>query len=519
MIFIVFYPALSSYPPCVLEVQVHQHLLRLQREPTSHDPWSHQFAMGRLVARALRRQESVVIQTGVVADRPLYRLSYLVPALLSPEPIALILPDHLQSSVLAAIPQIQRELGTHKPINRDRSASDLRGLHLFSPQDWLEQRHVWQMPILMDGLDRLTDWLQDYLQISVDPADWQSLLWAIPEAQGDIEDCRWQLQQSLFQRTPNPYNCYLLATAEIDRLSKLAQYPDLPAPWPEFLGQLLDTQSLCWGEIDRKDGTFRLRTQPKDCSPLYAELWTDQPHILIGNVLDVDRSASGFRQAMGLGDIPSVKFAVSARPLRLYTPNWMPMPNSRNFQELFTREAILAIAQARANAVLRHRSGSGLVVVIVGDTPLKAQTAARLAAEYGSLVRMEEQGLENGQILVTGWEFWNNFQHLFPAPEAIVVATLPIPSLEDPPIAAQVEIYKQQRRDWFRAFLLPIGLRMLLRSISTLRSGQGLLVILDNRLNHRSYGQEILAALQPCIKMARLEFPHPPTTSLCKKNP
>jgi ATP-dependent DNA helicase DinG len=503
----------------VLEVQVHQHLLRLQREPTSSDTWSHRFAMGRLVARALRRQESVVIQTSIAADRPLYRLSYLAPALLHPEPIALILPDCLQAQVLAALPQIQRELGTHKPINTDPSAPDLTGLNLFGPAAWLERRHAWRMPIIMDGLDRLTDWLQDYLQISVGLADWQSLLWAVPKAQEKIEDCRRQLQQSLFQRTLNPYNCYLLATAEIDQLSKLARYPDLPAPWPEFLGQLLDAQSLCWGEIDSAAETFRLRTQPKDCNHLYAELWTDQPHILIGNVLDVDRSASGFRQAMGLGDITAVKFAVSARPLRLYTPSWMPMPNSRNFQELFTREAIRAIAQARANAVLRRRSGHGLTVVIVGDTPLKAQTAAHLAAEYGSLVRMEKQGLENGQILVTGWEFWNNFQHLLPAPEAIVVATLPIPSLEDPLIAAQVEIYKQQRRDWFRAFLLPIGLRMLLRSISTLRSSQGLLVILDNRLNHRSYGQEILAALQPYVKIARLEFPFPPATSFCKKNP
>jgi ATP-dependent DNA helicase DinG len=517
----------------VLEVQVHQHLLRLQRELTSSDSWPHQFAMGRLVARALRCQESVVIQTGVAAVgtspyRSLYRLSYLAPALLYPGPIALILPvgdspqkrlrqraassveNRLQSQVLAELPQIQQALGTNKLVHRDQSAPDRNGLHLLTPTAWLERRSSLRMPILIDGADRLSEWLQDYLQIRMGSADWQSLWWALPAARLAIEDCRQQLQQGLFQRTPNPYNCYLLATAEIDLLHQLSQYPELPAPWPQFLAELLDPQSICWGEINRGDGTFTLCTQRKDCSHLYAELWTAPSHILIGNVLDVDRSASGFRQAMGLGDITSVRFAVSARTLRLYTPNWMPMPNSRNFQELFTRETI---------NVLRRRSGCGLAVVIVGDTPLKAQTAARLAAEYGSLVRMEETGLEQGQILVTGWEFWNNYQDCLQAPEVIIVATLPIPSLEDPLIAAQVEIYKQQRRDWFRPFLLPIGLRMLLRSISVLRSGQGLLVILDNRLNHRSYGQQILAALQPCVKQTRLEFPQPPTTSLCKKNP
>ncbi len=474
--------------------------------------------MGRLVARALRRQESVVIQTGIgsvglswgaSSDRFLYRLSYLAPALLYPGPIAIILPDRLQTQVRSELPPIQQALGTNKPVNTDQYSLALGGLNLLSPAAWLERRSSLQMPILMDGIDRLSEWLQDYLQMRMMPEDWQSLLWALPAAQLEIADWMQQLQHGLFQRTPNPYNCYLLATAEIALLSQLSKYPELPAPWSQFLAQLLDPQSICWGEINRQDGTFTICTQPKDCSNLYAALWTSQSHVLIGNVLDVDRSASGFRQAMGLGDITSVKFAVSARPLRLYTPNWMPMPNSRNFQELFTRETI---------NVLRRRSGRGLAVVIVGDTPLKAQTAARLAAEYGSLVRMEETGLDHGQILVTGWEFWNSYQDCFPATEVIIVATLPIPSLEDPLIAAQVEIYKQQRRDWFRAFLLPIGLRMLLRSISMLRSSQGLLVILDNRLNHRSYGQQILAALQPCVKLARLEFPHPPTTNLCKKD-
>jgi ATP-dependent DNA helicase DinG len=513
--------------PVVLEVQVHQHLLRLQRElnsSDSSDSWPHQFAMGRLVAQALRRQESVVIQTGIAAlgassaplgrvlpDRSLYQLSYLAPALLYPGPIAIVLPDRLHTQVFSALPLIQQALGTNKLVYGDRLNPDLRnGLHLLTPAAWLERRSSLQMPVLIDGADRLSEWLQDYLQMRLMPEDWQSLLEALPGVQREIEGCMKQLQQSLWQRTPNPYNCYLLATAEIDLLCQLSTFPALPAPWPQFLAQLLDPQSMCWGEINRQRGVFTLCTQPKDYSKLYPELWTAHSQILIGNVLDVDRSASGFRQAMGLGDIPSVKFAVSARPLRLYTPNWMPMPNSRNFQELFIRETI---------NVLRRRSGRGLAVVIVGDTPLKAQTAARLAAEYGSLVRMEEMGLEQGQILVMGWEFWNNYQDGLPATEVIIVATLPIPSLEDPLIAAQVEIYKQQRRDWFRSFLLPIGLRILLRSISVLRRSQGLLVILDNRLNHRSYGQQILAALQPCVKLARLEFPHPPSTSLCKKNP
>jgi ATP-dependent DNA helicase DinG len=472
----------------VLEVQVHQHLRHLRRETASGKLWTHQLAMGRIIARALRRQESVLIQTGISAELPAYRLSYLAPALLHPGPVAIVMASHLRDRLLAELPQIQTQLGTTKSINQ-------QGLTLLDPNEWLDRRDALAMPILIDGADRLAEWLQEYLQIYLMPEDWQSLLWAMPEAQPEIEDCFHQLQTSFFQRPQNPYDCYLLTNSEIIQLQRLRGYPALPGPWPEFLERTIDPQNLVWAEINRRYHLFTICTQQKDSSADLLDLWKPQPYLLIGNVLDVDRTAINYRQEMGLGEMTCVKFAVSSHPLGLYTPNWMPMPNSRNFQELFIREAI---------NLLQRRQNDGLAVVIVGDTPLKTQVASRLAAQYGSLVRLEESNLATTQILVTGWEFWNNYQDRLPATTLIVVATLPIPSLEDPLVAAQVNLYKQQRKDWFRGYLLPIGLRTLLRSIAPVRSTNGILAILDNRINHRSYGQQILKALQPCRKLARL---------------
>jgi ATP-dependent DNA helicase DinG len=472
----------------VLEVQVHQQLRRLRREETSEDPWPHQLAMGRIIARALRRQESVLVQTGVSAELPTYRLSYLAPALLHPGPVAIVTDSHLHDRLLAELPQLQTRLGTAKPISPE-------GLIFLGPYEGLGH-NLPTMPIIIDGADRLADWLQEYpyLQTYLMPENWQSLIWAIPAAQPEIDNCfRW-LHQSLFQRPQNPYDCYLLTDEEIDRLQQLSCYPKLPDPWPEFFERMLDPQNLVWAEINRQYKIFTLCTQQKNINAAREDFWAPRPYLLIGNVLDVDQTATNYRQEMGLGEMTCVKFAVSSHPLRLYTPNWMPMPNSRNFQEMFIREAL--------NLLHRHQN-DGLVVVIVGDTPLKTQVASRLAAEYGSLVRLEEKGLATTQILVTGWEFWNNYQDQLPAPTLIVVATLPIPSLEDPLVAAQVNLYKQQRKDWFRGYLLPIGLRTLLRSIAPVRSANGLLAILDNRLNHRSYGQQILEALKPCIKLTR----------------
>ena len=86
----------------------------------------------------------------------------------------------------------------------------------------------------------------------------------------------------------------------------------------------------------------------------------------------------------------------------------------------------------------------------------------------------------------------------------LIIATLPIPSLEDPLVAGRVTYYKQRSQDWFRLYLLPAAIRELQRAIAPVRESQGVVAILDNRVNHRSYGQQVLTALSP---LARINYP------------
>ena len=80
----------------------------------------------------------------------------------------------------------------------------------------------------------------------------------------------------------------------------------------------------------------------------------------------------------------------------------------------------------------------------------------------------------------------------------MAIATLPLPSLENPLVAGRVAHYKAQRQDWFRLYLLPTALRELQRAIYPLHQDQSLIAILDNRMDHRAYGKQILEAMQPC---------------------
>lgn len=86
-----------------------------------------------------------------------------------------------------------------------------------------------------------------------------------------------------------------------------------------------------------------------------------------------------------------------------------------------------------------------------------------------------------------------------------MIGSLPLPSLEDPIVAARVRHWRQQGRDWFQELLLPDALATLQHVVACLR-GQcgGRLAILDGRIHCRSWGQLVLDELQPWVGVPQL---------------
>jgi ATP-dependent DNA helicase DinG len=431
--------------------------------------------MARLVARAVRLGKPAIIQTGVPAAQAPYRSSYLTPALLWGEPMAIVAESRILHQISTELPQLQKSLAIDAP----------HALLLLTPEVWLGRNL--DIPVIIDGADRLENWVQDWLQAEIKPTDWELL--------SDSIDQRVQLTKSIFQRPVNPYDCYLLGEQELSILQELLTDRELPSVWQKFQQQL--SKGWSWARVDRSQGSMTLFTRPIDLGAELAPIWARQTCVAIGNVLDSETTAPSFRQELGLGEMTAVRFGagISLDPIQLYVPNWMPMPNTPMFQTAFVRVAIELI----------HRqllAAPGFIVILVGDTPLKAQAAA----QYGSRVQVEKLGLGTQNILVTGWEFWCNHQEELPLPKLLIIATLPIPSVEDPLVAAKVSGYKQQRQDWFRQYLLPAGMKVLRRSIATVARSAGLVAILDNRTNNRSYGAQIIATLGAVGKVERPEF-------------
>jgi ATP-dependent DNA helicase DinG len=501
----------------VIEAEVHQQLREFLRH-YGEASWPHHLTLARLVARALRLERSALLQVGgLSAYQGDYRLSYLVALLLWPEPAILVAPPGIQQRLLLSdLPRLQETLNLPKPIQvGDRwPHPDFRGLLITSPELWLADRlgegdrFPPGIPTLVDDADNLELWLEDQLTTTLTPQDWHQLGLAYPHHRQRLGDIQVALTYAAFQHPPNPYHCYLLEPGECkllqDLLTALEVDPGqgiMPVTWQRFWHHFTPPDHLLWFALDRPSGRITLHCAPVDCALRLARVWQQQPVVLIGAALDQQSNADIFRQRLGLHDLTCLKFSPPRQyeALRLYLPDHLPLPNTPQFQEHLQ-------AEIRRLLVCVKPSRQGPTVILVNDLPLKEQLATALAAEFGSRVQLEQPLLEANTILVSSWCFWQQHRLALPVPDLLIVATLPLPSLENPMVAGRVAFHKRHRQDWFRLYLFPTAMAELERAIGPVRLNQGMVALLDSRIHRRSYGRQILAALSPSASTRSLNL-------------
>lgn len=512
----------------MIEAEVHLSLHNFLRSQAGFPSWPHHLTMARLVARALRLGRSALIQVGAVSGyQGRYRTSYCASALMWHGSVIIVATQTVQQRLLKVeIPRLQQWLQINKPIRTGDTwpGGNFQGLFLVSPESWLKGQLASSdnfppgVPTIIDGVDDLEDRAIRQLTVSIEPLDWNELMLACPHIQAEIEKAQVQLTQELFQHPVNPYECYLISQLEEEILCRLFSNLDpdrIPNAWKNFRASLQFTSSspssppsspsspssppLLWATISRRQGLFSLHCVPIEIEKILSPIWQRQPVVLIGSAIEPETEAPIFRKRLGLDDLTPVKFSSDSQTeaIQLYLPYQLPLPNTPEFQAAFIHKV--------RTLVCLSATASGMTLVLVGDVPLKSQVAAILASEFGSRVQVEKTCLDENGILVSGWEFWQEHQKVLPAPQLLIISTLPLPSLENPIVAGRVAHYKRSHQDWFRLYLLPAAINELQRAIAPVRENQGIVALLDNRVVVRSYGAQILAALSPLARINYLD--------------
>jgi ATP-dependent DNA helicase DinG len=499
----------------VIEAEVHLSLHNFLRSQAGFPSWPHHLTMARLVARALRLGRSALIQVGATCGyQGRYRTSFVASALMWHGPVIIVASEAVQQRLLKIeIPRLQQWFQINKPIRTgDVVPDEFQGLLLISPEAWLKAQLSFNnvfpqgIPTIIDGVDDLEDWVRHQLTVSLQPHDWDELMLACPKQADAIREARVELTREVFQHPANPYECYLISPQQTEILQRLYStlHPTtLPDAWKNFYHLFKLPSSppplLLWTTIARRQGLFSLHCAPIELNKILSPIWQRQPVVLIGSALEAETEAPIFLSRLGLEDVTCLKFSPDPQTeaIQLYLPYKLPLPNTPEFQAAFIHKV--------RTLVCLSATSPGLLVILVGDVPMKAQVAAVLASEFGSRVQVEKTCLDENGILISGWQFWREHQSVLPAPQLLIIATLPLPSLENPLVAGMVAHYKQSHQDWFRFYLLPTALNELQRAIAPLRESQGIVALLDSRVVYRSYGTQILAALSPLARINYLD--------------
>ena len=478
----------------MLEARAHQQLKALLRQEGSA-PWPHHLSLSRLVARSLRRSDHTLVRLAPGSE-PSWWISLLVPLALSECPLAIVVGEAQRQRLLQVeLPRLAKaEPSMALPcFEGDRAPEDARVWLLNHQQlvaawqkGWLGARQL-----VIPEAEQLDTLLRQALEVVVTPQHWDQLRRAQPAAESSLLSLHQRLNRRVLSAPRRPNQLVALAPDDEAPLRHLLQLlSPLPAPWPDWLAAKGDGWTS-WAQLNPQLLQWQLHRHPLEPLAVLRGLLERRGAVLLGQLAPGSELGLQPVVELNLGDAPL------ADPLPLFAPLRQPLPNSPNYgQHLLEQSRRLILGQA------------GLTVVLIDDDALRLGLTSGLAAEFGSRVVHESTAPEGNGVICARWCWWLEQQARLPLPSQIVIALLPIASLEDPLTAARVMALRQGGRDWFREGLLPDALTRLQLGVAGLRrEGAGRLAVLDGRLRGRSWGRQVLAALEPWINLTRL-LPH-----------
>ena len=484
----------------MLEASAHRHLKALLRGE-GRQRWPHHLTLSRLVARSLRRGDHTVVRLAPGAD-PSWAISLLVPLALSEEPLALVVSDALRQRLLRVEwPRLQAA-GLPLPCWQGADAPPSSRVWLLSHRELLTAWRLGQLEkrqLVIPEAERLESELREAMAIQVSPGHWDALIRSQPALEESLLTLHQRLSSRILRHPRRRQGPVPLAPEDEAPLRHLLRLLEpLPGPWAPWLAAGGD--GWCgWAALEPDGLQWSLQRQALDPLAELAGLLRGRGAVLVGE-LARGRGAGAAGEllpAQGLGLTPTVQLELTdpplADPLPVYAPLRQPLPTSPQLAEhLLDHCRRLVLGQA------------GLSVVLLDDDGLRRALTSALAGEFGSRVGHECTAPEGNGVICGRWSWWLEHQGRLPVPAQVVVALLPIASLEDPLTAARVARLRQQGRDWFRELLLPDALNRLERGVASLRRSGGRLAVLDGRLRGRSWGRQVFATLEPWVQLTRL---------------
>ncbi|WP_320676071.1 helicase [Prochlorococcus sp. MIT 1300] len=481
----------------MLEARVHCQLKHLLDGETSS--WPHDLTLGRLIARSLRRKDHTLIQIGPLSY-DFWWLGLLLPLSLEDCGAVLVISDEQRRNLLGhQLLRLQRK-GFILQVWEDKNPAPNDQIWLLNSTELInayQNNFLNSKQIIIPEAHYLTQRLRDAMTISVSSDDWDQLLLSNYQIGPLILSLYERMSRRIFAQVGLYDRKIRVDLSEIHLLQKaLSNSSFLPVPWEEVL-KVDNDNWVSWVVVDRHSLSWDLNIQPLEPLQNLPGLLNENPSLLIS---ETGRSGILFEELNAINFSPKVQVKLqksdSLKAIPLYAPQVQPVPNSPVYpQHILEQSRRLILGQL------------GITIILLDDLALCRKLTSELAAVFGKRVVHETICIQENSVICCRCSWWLSHCEQLPFPKQIIVALLPLPSLESPITAARVDAFKRDGRDWFRSLLLPEALALLTPSIASLRVNQGRLAILDGRVRLRSWGKQVLSTLEPWIPLQRL-LPH-----------
>ena len=371
---------------------------------------------------------------------------------------------------------------------------------------WLEVERCWQR--VSQRLQNVIDLVREAEKImltaqrsrnrrDLESSEDQSLAWELATLAQRLADQKRFAQQALGPATPPPSG----PEKELPMVYWLKMLP-VPTPFaqprqseaPVAGLQQAENSPVLYAQVIQTADLFKQYIQPPEVST-----------ILAGVALSVDNTFSFYRTRWGLdADTCPALSVVTEHHERtlLYLPDDVPEPNMPQYQRHLD-ETIIQLATALEGQ---------LVVLFTSHAALRSSyTAVKQSLETRGILVLGHgidgsprqlwhifHDQERVVVLGTG-AFWDGAEEVSRPPACVLIARLPMPVLNDPPMAARTEHYSDQ----LHQVTVPMAALRMRRALNRLAWSNGkrnAVVIFDRRVVSKEYGATILHSLLQCLQ-------------------
>jgi Rad3-related DNA helicase len=225
--------------------------------------------------------------------------------------------------------------------------------------------------------------------------------------------------------------------------------------------------------------------------------------IFAGSALSVDNSFAFIRGRFGLDTdtCPEISLVQEHHEQTLlYIPNDVPEPNAPQYQRHLDEALVQLALSLEGQVVVLFTSHASLRSSYAAIKPLLETRGILVLGQGldGSSRQLWQvyQSQERVVLLGTG-SFWEGLEELATPPTCLFIARLPMPVLNDPPIAARAEQYSDQLHN-LMVPMVSLRVRRALNRLAWNGKKRNAIVLFDRRVISKEYGSMVLHSLPRC---------------------